>query len=52
MPQMAPMFWTLLMLMFMFIFVTFVAKLYFYLTDQLSAIKHKIFSCKKNYWSW
>nr|VFU78828.1 ATP synthase 8 [Proasellus ortizi] len=52
MPQMAPMFWTLLMLMFTFAFILFAAKMYFYLENAPEYTKDKILFNMKKHWPW
>nr|VFU78648.1 ATP synthase 8 [Proasellus ebrensis] len=52
MPQMAPMFWTFLMLMFTFAFTMFMVKLYFYMSKQPSNSSNKIYTITKPHWAW
>nr|VFU78853.1 ATP synthase 8 [Proasellus solanasi] len=52
MPQMAPMFWTLLMMLFTLIFLFFVAKLYFYSSSRQLQINEKMLISTSNQWTW
>nr|VFU78607.1 ATP synthase 8 [Proasellus margalefi] len=52
MPQMAPMFWTLLTVMFMTILLTFTVKLYFYLSDTPPRLSGRISTNLKPCWAW
>nr|VFU78669.1 ATP synthase 8 [Proasellus beticus] len=52
MPQMAPMFWTFLMVLFTGAFLLFMVKLYFYLSTPLSQTSKKQMKELKNQWSW
>nr|VFU78880.1 ATP synthase 8 [Proasellus spelaeus] len=52
MPQMAPMLWTFLMMLFIIVLLTTVVKLYFY-TYSCSLLEiNKCTSNTKNQWSW
>nr|VFU78815.1 ATP synthase 8 [Proasellus arthrodilus] len=52
MPQMAPMFWTLLMVLFTMAFLSFMVKLYFFPTKHpLYLVKENLINLK-NQWPW
>nr|VFU78789.1 ATP synthase 8 [Proasellus ibericus] len=52
MPQMAPMFWTLLMTLFTLLYLSFLVKLYFHPTARLFSKTKKINPGLKNFWTW
>nr|VFU78620.1 ATP synthase 8 [Proasellus escolai] len=52
MPQMAPMFWTLLMSSFTLIFFLLMVKLYFYPSEQCPQMNKKPLIGLKNQWMW
>nr|VFU78746.1 ATP synthase 8 [Proasellus jaloniacus] len=52
MPQMAPMFWTLLMVLFTVVFLMFMVKLYFYLSAQFFQISEEQAKKLSNQWPW
>nr|VFU78688.1 ATP synthase 8 [Proasellus granadensis] len=52
MPQMAPMFWTLLMMLFILIFLMFTVKLYFYSSSQQLWVNKTELIKLSNQWTW
>nr|VFU78862.1 ATP synthase 8 [Proasellus rectus] len=52
MPQMAPMFWTMLMLLFTLAFLTLMAKLYFYPFVRPPYLPKSASTSLKNQWLW
>nr|VFU78734.1 ATP synthase 8 [Proasellus aragonensis] len=52
MPQMAPMFWTFLMLLFTIAFMVIMVKLYFYVSSCSIYMISKISHNMKNQWPW
>nr|VFU78904.1 ATP synthase 8 [Proasellus meridianus] len=52
MPQMAPMFWTFLMVLFMAALLSFMVKLYFYLSSQTVSNSRVISTNSNPQWMW